>query len=68
MLTRRRAPQNGMTPLHFAAGRGHLAVVQALEKAGADKDAPDEVREWRGGDVGRTNGVCVSFWGLQKGC
>ena len=43
VLTRRRAPQNGMTPLHFAAGRGHLAVVQALEKAGADKDAPDEV-------------------------
>ena len=66
MLTRWLAPQNGRTPLFIAAWEGHLEVVQALAKAGADKDAPDEVREGRGGDVGRLNGVCVPFWGLQK--
>ena len=61
-------PQHGWTPLYAAAFHGHLKVVQALEKAGADKDAPNKVREGRGGVVGRTNGVCVSFWGLQTGC
>ena len=81
MLTRWRTPlyaaaqgghlevvQNGRTPLWIAASRGHLKVVQALEKAGAKMDALDRVRGGRGGDVGRTNGVCVSFWGLQNGC
>ena len=68
VLTWWRAPQYGSTPLYIAAFNGHLKVVQALEKAGANKDAPDEVRGGRGGDVGRTNGVRVSFWGLQKGC
>ena len=42
--------------------------VQAPEKAGANKDAPSMVRERRGGHGGRTNGVSVFFWGLQKGC
>ena len=68
MLTRRRAPQGGHTPLYFAAHHGHEKVVQLLVQAGADKDAPDEVREGRRGEVGRMNGVCGSFWGLQKGC
>ena len=68
VLTRWRASQNGWTPLHAAAQEGHLEVVQALEKAGANKDASDMVREGSRGDVGRTNGVCVSFWVLQKGC
>ena len=45
MLTRWRAPQMEWTPLHAAAFNGHLKVVQALEKAGANKDAPNEVRE-----------------------
>ena len=68
VLTRGRAPQGGRTPLFAAAIRGHRAVVEALVKAGANKDAQDKVREGRGGEVSRTNGVCVSFWGLQKGC
>ena len=68
MLKRWHAPQDGSTPLHAAAKEGHLEVVQALEKAGANKDATDKVREGRGGDAGRTNGVDVSSWGLQKGC
>ena len=71
-LTRGRAPQDGFTPLYVAAHLGHLEQVQALEKAGADKDAPANVREGRGGHVERTNGVCVcvcvSCWGLQQDC
>ena len=39
--------QDGTTPLMFAAKKGHEAIVGALLKAGADKDAKDEVR--RGG-------------------
>ena len=44
MLTRRCAPQNGRTPLFGAAQNGHDKVVQLLVKAGADKDASDEVK------------------------
>ena len=68
MLTRGRAPQNGATPLYAAACNGHLEVVQALAEAGVAMNAPTKVREGRGGDVGPTYGVCVSFWGLQEGC
>ena len=36
-------PQDGKTPLHFAAEEGHDAVVVALLDAQADKDAKGEV-------------------------
>jgi len=39
-----RAPQNGCTPLHVAAGKGHAAVVEKLLAAGAATHATDEVR------------------------
>ena len=39
--------QDGETPLMFAASDGHVAIVGALLKAGADTDAKDKVR--RGG-------------------
>ena len=64
MLTRAGAPQDGSTPLHVAACNGQLEVVQFLFQADTDMNAPDEVRKARGGDVGPTNGVCVSVWGL----
>ena len=45
VLTQRRAPQDGATPLHFASFHGHPEVVKLLLKAGADKNAPSTVRE-----------------------
>ena len=44
MLTQRCAPQFRRTPLYMAARGGHLAVVQFLVNADADKDAPNQVK------------------------
>ena len=63
LLTRWRAPQGGFTSLHNAALHGHLEVMEALVKAGMNKDSPDQVREGRGGDVGRTNVFFFFFAG-----
>ena len=47
--------QNGHTPLIWAAYKGHVEVVHELLKAGANKEAANEVRsegrwrKWRGG-------------------
>ena len=35
--------QDGQTPLHKAADRGHADVVRLLLEAGANKDAVDKV-------------------------
>ena len=57
IMKRGRAPQDGLTPLHAAVFCGQFAVVELLVAKGADKDAPDNVREMRGGGVGRSKGV-----------
>ena len=67
MLMRECAPQGGATPLYAAADKGHDKVVQLLVKEGANKDAPIQVTEGRGLDVGRTNDVFLSCWGSQHG-
>ena len=38
--------QSGLTPLHFAAFRGHTPTVETLVTAGADVDVADGVRVW----------------------
>ena len=52
MLTRRRMPQDGKTPLHYA---GHPEVVKLLLQAGADITATDKVSERSMGDGGLGN-------------
>ena len=42
-LTRSAVWQNGTTPLHFAAFKGHTEVVKVLVEAGATVEATDEV-------------------------
>ena len=50
LIERCRAAQNGYTPLHLAAVKGHAAVVEQLLAAGADTEAKDVVSgEWAGG-------------------
>ena len=45
----------GKTPLHYAAGNGHAAVVEQLISAGAAVDAADTFRRGPGRVFG-------SFW------
>ena len=44
------AAQDGVTPLHIAAHKGHSTVAKVLLAAGANKDAQDTVRERSGGE------------------
>jgi len=55
VLTRRRAPQNGETPLYAAAKQGQRAVLLFLVEKGADVTAKTKVSERRVG--GERKGV-----------
>jgi hypothetical protein len=44
VLRRSGMAQNGDTPLHYAAQRGHVECVALLVERGADKEAKDKVR------------------------
>ena len=59
VLTRASASQNGYSPLHLAGGHDHLQVVNLLLAAGAEKNAPAQVRKGRGGKamLSATNGA-----------
>ena len=45
LLTRERAPQNGVTPLYAAAHNGHDKVVRFLLEEGVDVTAKTKVSE-----------------------
>ena len=68
-LTGIRIWQDGETPLDLAAEEGHKEIVGALMKAGADKEAKEEVRWGREqGELGE--GRCGSdqcFEGVGTG-
>lgn len=46
---------NGCTPVYFAAGLGHVAVIEVLAELGADLSAPD------------SNGTTPLFMAAQDG-
>uniref|UniRef100_A0A3Q2I7Y5 Ankyrin repeat domain 6 n=1 Tax=Equus caballus TaxID=9796 RepID=A0A3Q2I7Y5_HORSE len=50
--------KHGRTPLHLAANKGHLSVVQILLKAGCDLDVQDDAETLRPSEV----------TGVPKGC
>ena len=57
MLTRQRAPlQDGDTPLHRAAFRGHEGAIGVLLEAGADREAKKNVSGVREGESGDGSG------------
>ena len=51
-LTRGHEPQNGITPLHAAVQKDHLAVARLLLEAKADINAKDAVSGRSVGDAG----------------
>ena len=51
-MTRRRVPQNEITPLHMTAVSGHPEVAKLLLDWGADITATNEVSERSLGDRG----------------
>ena len=48
------------TPLIWAVTKGHLTVVEALLKAGADVNAADEARVFMGGEA------LIFYWELNE--
>ena len=59
------APQDGLTPLHVAAGNDHPEVARALLEAQADITAKDHVSEGGGGGEGhriRQSRDFVELW------
>uniref|UniRef100_A0A286XNL3 Ankyrin repeat domain 6 n=1 Tax=Cavia porcellus TaxID=10141 RepID=A0A286XNL3_CAVPO len=60
--------KHGRTPLHLAANKGHLAVVQVLLKAGCDLDVQDDGDQTalhRATVVGNTEIIAAL---IQEGC
>ena len=61
VVTRGRAPQEGVTPLSIAAREGHLKVARALLQAGADITKKDNVSERRVGGKGQRIQASIDF-------
>ncbi len=62
-------PQDGLTPLLWAAARGSKAVVEALVKAGADKEARDTVGADRDcSKQHQSQCVCVARTSIGASC
>lgn len=60
--------KHGRTPLHLAANKGHLSVVQILLKAGCDLDVQDDGDQTalhRATVVGNTEVIAAL---IQEGC
>lgn len=60
------SPQQGWTPLHYAAFKGHAAAIDALLVGGANPNSPDR-RQWAPAHIAAQEGQTAALLALLRG-